>query len=100
MTSDPQTPEPTRNPPGIVFDLLLLSGGAYATARTAGRLIKRTGQAGVAASFSSTALTVFFLALGVAAVTLAVPALLSNLRKVPRNERGRPLSMVKRDEGE
>lgn len=90
MTKD-QTPEPTRNPPGIAFDLVVLAAGVYTTARTVGRLLRRTGQAGVALSFSATTLTVFFLALGVTAIALAVSALKSNLRRVPRDHNGRPL---------
>jgi hypothetical protein len=92
VTNDPTT-TPTRNPLGVALDLALLAAGAYAVARSGGRLLKRGAQAGTAAfTLGEVALTVFFLALGVAAVTLAVPALVSNLRRVARDERGRPLS--------
>lgn len=103
MTTNPesaQTPRPTRNPIDIVSDLLLLGGGACVVAGTAGRLLRRTGQAGVAMSFSVTALTVFCLMLSVAMITLAALALQSNLSRVPRDGHGRPLPQRDAEGGE
>lgn len=92
-----ETPAPSRNLLGAAFDTLVTGSGAYATLVSVQRLSRYLLHGTVGASVSSLTLTVWWLAVGVLAVCLGVPALQRNLRRVPRDASGHPLA---RERGE